>query len=138
MDVIEKIKKAVATASQKVSETATSSAQTIAESASKTAQKVSEMANRSAQTISVQAKATGELIAEKASKTGQWVESYTQTAYDRLCEKAAVLIRKMIRGLNLQGTIDTLVKYQSDTGKDVSQLINFIVELKKIGEDGEE
>ena len=138
MDVIERIKKAVEATNQKVSETATSSAQTIAETASKTAQKVSEIADKSAQTISVQAKATGDFIAEKATKTGKWVESYTQTAYDRLCEKAAALIRKMIRGLNLQGTIDTLVKYQSDTGKDVSQLINFIVELKKIGEDGEE
>lgn len=148
MGLLDDLKETAQTASQVVSQSASDAGKFVADTASKTAniisdtsattvQKLGNLTARTAQLVSSKAKESGQVIADAASKTGIVISNLSHSAYDSMCEKCAILIRKMIRGLNLQPTIESLKKHQEETGKDLSQLINFIIELQKIGDDGE-
>ena len=77
-------------------------------------------------------------VTNAASSTGGVIKSVSNSVYDSICEKVAIAIKKMIRGINLQDTIDALDKHHAETGANVRALRDFVVKLKEFGDDGKE
>ena len=92
---------------------------------------------QAAQQAAAVASSAATKVAKKASNGMDAVSSASQSAYDTMCEYAARKIKGMLRGIDLQSTIDTLNKFQRENGKDVSALVNFIEQLKIFSEDGQ-
>ena len=92
---------------------------------------------KAAQQAASVASSTATKVAKKATESMDAVSSASQSAYDAMCEYAAQKIKGMLRGIDLQFTINTLNKFQRENNKDVSALVNFIEQLKIFSEDGQ-
>ena len=103
------------------------------EDASKTLSTVADDASKKISTVTDDVSKKVSLIANDASKT---VSSAKDSAYDRIRVMTITKIRSMIRGLNLQSVIDSLNKVSKEKKIDVSNLVAFIEDLKKYGENG--
>lgn len=89
---------------------------------SKTASKVKADASKS---ISAGVKS----VSETATVVGSRIQSGFGSMSDSVSELADKKIREMLKGVDLKGTIVSLKDYQKKTGKDVSPLTNFLIQL---------
>lgn len=124
MDLLKNLKGSAQKAVTSISQAAIGVGKTMSETTSKTSMAVTQIATTA-----------GKTVTETVSSAVDAVTSFTHSAYDNLCELAAKKIKNMLRGLDLQSTIEELNKLQTEKGTDVSALVNFIVQLKKFSED---
>ncbi len=97
----------------------------------------------SLQNASQRAKDVAHQTAEKATQAyahtkdqfGEWGEQLGQQKEATLAN-VALKIKEMVRGLNLQETIDAINKVGAEKNIDVTPLTNFIEQLKLFSEDG--
>ena len=75
-------------------------------------------------------------VAETATTATGAVSSFFQSASDSVANFTSLKVKEMLRGINLQASIDALNKHQNETGTDVSVLVDFIKRLKDFSEDG--
>jgi len=126
-DLWDKVKKSATNASQKVAETAAKSANVVAQKATTAGHTVADTAAKSAKTV-----------VGAVSYVGDKVSDIGKSTYDAMCEFAAEKIKSMLRGIDLQSAIDALQKQQEEKGTDVTNLVNFINQLKEFSENGKE
>jgi len=86
--------------------------------------------------ISKTASATASSVKCTVSKTIDSVTDSASSAYDSMCELAVLKIQDILKGANLQETLDSLEKYEKESGKDVSSLKEFVTRIKIFSEDG--
>ena len=125
MDFWDSLKKTASQVANTVSETATAAGQKVAETATAAGQKVAETAT-----------AAGQKVAETATTATGAVSSFFQSASDSVANFTSMKVKEMLRGINLQASIDALNKHQKEKGTDVTALVNFIKRLKDFSEDG--
>lgn len=124
MKLLENLKGSAHKAATSISQTANGVGKTMSETTSKTGKAVVRIATTASQTVT-----------KAVSSSVDTVTSYSRSAYDNICELAAKKIKDMLRGLNLQSTIDELNKFQAEKGVDVTALVTFIIQLKNFSED---
>lgn len=127
MGVLDNLKKTAQKTATSVSQAAMTAQKSVVQTASEVGKVVAQTAL-----------GAGKAVADATSVSAGKVSAFSQSAYDSICEFAAQKIKTMLRGMNLQSTIDALNKNQEEKGTDVSALVNFINELKNFSEDGEE
>lgn len=59
------------------------------------------------------------------------------SAKDKAGEVTNDAIRKMLRGIDLDGLLQRVDEYEQKTGRDASKLTEFIINLKNMQHDGE-
>lgn len=104
--------------------------------ATQVANTVSETATAAGQKVSETATAARQKVAETATTATGAVSSFFQSASDSVANFTSMKVKGMLRGLNLQASIDALNKHQKEKGTDVTALVNFIKRLKDFSEDG--
>ncbi len=81
------------------------------------------------------AEKTSQVYAQTKDQFGEWGEQLGQQKEATLAN-VALKIKEMVRGLNLQETIDAINKVGAEKNIDVAPLTNFIEQLKQFSEDG--
>jgi len=74
-------------------------------------------------------------VKSTVSKTIDLVTDSASSAYDSMCELAVLKIRDILKGANLQETLDALEKYEKESGKDISSLKEFVTRIKIFSEE---
>ena len=149
MGLWDSIKETTQKATSSISEVASSTSKVVVEKMSGTGTAVAQAASKAGKAVSEKMSEAGSAVAQTASKTGKAVSSaasatiekvtsMSRSVYDNMCEFAAKKIKSMLRGMDLQSTIDALNKLHDEKGTDVSALVKFINQLKTFSEDGEE
>ena len=62
---------------------------------------------------------------------------FLSSAKDKAGEVTNDAIRKMLKGIDLNGLLQRVDEYQQKTGRDASKLTEFINNLKNLQQDGE-
>jgi hypothetical protein len=62
---------------------------------------------------------------------------FISTAKDKTGELTNDAVRKMLKGIDLDGLLRRVDEYQQKTGRDASKLTDFIINLKNMQQDGE-
>lgn len=124
--------KKVVDASIKISETVDDVSKKLSEATDDASSKMSEAMDE----FSKVASTTTDSINSVVSKTVDSVTDSISSAYDRMCEMAVLKIQDILKGANLQETLDSLEKYEKESGQDLSSLKEFITRIKIFSENG--
>jgi len=88
-------------------------------------------------------KVVGQAVSVASSMVGDKVEQAANAAKeaiantgDDIADFATAKIKSIVADVNFDETLAALDKYTNESGKDVSALRNFIVELQKFAKDG--
>ena len=123
-------------AATQVATTASNAARVAADTASVVGKKVSETAAAATTVVYDTASSVGKKVSETTSAATTAVSSFMQSSYAGVCNFSTMKIKGMLRGIDLQSSIDALNKHQKEKGTDVSALVNFLQRLKDFSEDG--
>ncbi len=93
-------------------------------------------ATQVANKVTETATAAGQKVTETATTAAGAVSSLFKSATDSVANFTSLKVKELLRGVNLQASIDALNKHQKETGTDVSVLVDFIKRLKNFSEDG--
>jgi len=124
--------KKAAAAGKTLSETAKTVGSTLGETAASAGETISQTAGKVGSAIGKTAAAAGEAISQGTQVAKEKIADGT----DDLTEFAALKIKGMVGSIHFDETLAALDKYQAESGKDVSALRKFIVELQKFAQDG--
>ena len=102
----------------------------------KKAMQVSETVAKAASTASDMASAAGKVVAESTSKVASAATDAFLSSREAIADFATLKVKGIIRGLDLDATLDALNKHQQKAGGDTAALVSFIHRLKEYSEDG--
>lgn len=117
---------------RKVADTMDEASKKISEATDDASSKMSEAMEE----FSKVASTTTDSINSIVSKTVDSVTVSISSAYDSVCELAVMKIQEILKGANLQETLDSLEKYEKESGQDLSSLKEFITRIKIFSENG--
>lgn len=72
-----------------------------------------------------------------AQNAASGASQFLSSAKDKAGEVTNDAIRKMLKGIDLDGLLQRVDEYQQKTGRDASKLTDFINNLKNMQQDGE-
>jgi hypothetical protein len=72
-----------------------------------------------------------------AQNAASGASQFLSSAKDKAGEVTNEAIRKMLKGIDLDGLLQRVDEYQQKTGRDASKLTEFINNLKNMQQDGE-
>ena len=119
---------------------ASKAASAAADAAVSAGKAVVDTTSEAASAVADAAVSAGKVVADTASEAASAVAdtatSVAMSSKDVIAEFTAQKVKGMIRGLDLDATIEALNKHQKEAGADTKELTGFVMQLKIFSEDG--